>query len=404
MSPRSCLAPSALLLAALACRDDTQPPSDSAGTLEPQLVTAAALTFRRVSVNWEHSCGLTTGNRAFCWGSNLHGELGAGTAWPEQPRNLFPIAVVGGLSFRQVSAGYLHSCGVTIDYLAYCWGSNEFGQLGRGTAGFEPGSSPRQVAGGLKFLQVSAGSAHSCGVSYPAQRVYCWGMNDAGQLGNGTGASQTAPVRVTGDHRFSEVSTGQSHTCGVTLTHEIFCWGRNEWGEVGDSTRTTRLRPVRVAGLHHWREVDAGGYHTCAVTTTSVAYCWGYGQSGQLGRGNRFVSLWPRRVAGALKFASIEAGEYHTCGVTTQSRAYCWGLDGSGQLGLGGGAGDFDRLLPEAVVGGLVFRRVSAALDHTCGVTAAGAAYCWGYNGQGQLGTGTRYDIQESPVPVSGPQ
>jgi len=382
---------------------DLTAPTESTSAIQPSVSAAPALSFRQVSASWEHTCGVTVNNRAYCWGRNHDGELGAGTSSPEQPDSPYPIGVVGSLNFRHVSAGYGHSCGVTTDSLAYCWGNNQFGQLGRATMGFGARPFPKQVVGGLRFTQVSAGASHTCGVSYPEQRVYCWGINENGQLGDGTKTLRTAPVRVVGDYRFYQVTAGNNHTCGITLANELFCWGANELGQIGDSTKTLRLRPVQVSPARRWRRVDAGGFHTCAVTTTSMAFCWGYGQSGQLGRGDRFLSKWPRQVlGGGLTWASIDAGEYHTCGVTTQNQAYCWGEATSSKLGLGDTDG-FDRLLPAPVVGGLSFRQVTAAFEHTCGVTTTGPAYCWGWSGDGRLGTGTENDTRRSPAPVAGP-
>ncbi len=340
-----------------------------------------------------HTCGVTTDNRAYCWGHNLFGQLGDGTTTDR----LTPVAVAGTLRFRQVSARAGVTCGVTTDYRVYCWGNNSSGQLGDGTQ-YTDRLTPVPVAGGRQFRQVDAGSYHTCGVSYPDSRAYCWGWNTSGQLGNGTVAVnlyRLTPVAVAGTLPFRQVSAGYHHTCGVTTDNRAFCWGSNISGQLGDSsTASQRLTPSRVAGTRRFRQVDAGRLHTCAVTTYDRAFCWGDGRTGQIGDGKTHLSFWPRAVAGGLSFERVSTGGYHTCGETTGNRAYCWGYNSSGELGDGTTT---RRLTPVAVAGGLFFSQVSAGHGHTCGRTPAAVAYCWG----GNPGDGTNTD-RLTPVPVAG--
>jgi alpha-tubulin suppressor-like RCC1 family protein len=214
----------------------------------PPAARSYSLAFRQVSAGDHHTCGVTTTDVVYCWGGNDAGQLGDGTT-TERPR---PVRVVGGLAFRSVDAGGVHTCGLTTDHQAYCWGDNGSGQLGHRTrtgpelcGGFPCSTRPVRVAGRLPFQQVSAGSAHSCGVA--------------------TGTKD-----------------------GIRLSHVAYCWGRNIEGELGVGTSagpetctsfgeilSCSSRPVRVVGGLAFRSVDAGGVHTCGVTTSDVAYCWG---------------------------------------------------------------------------------------------------------------------------------
>ena len=409
MNTRFLLATGTLLSAALGCRDDAESPAEPAPI--PALANMSepvALAFSQVSAGgghlWlTHTCGVTTDNRVYCWGSNDHGQLGVGTSTgPEScadPNPYIPacstrpITVLGGLRFRQVSAGWTHTCGVTIDYRAYCWGGNS-GQLGDGTTTGR--LRPVAVSGDLKFRQVTAGFLHTCGVSYPDERPYCWGLNVSAQLGDGTTTQRLSPVAVAGGHRFRHVSAGQFHTCGVTTSGMAFCWGSNDEGQLGDSSTVgRRLRPSRVAGTRQFRQVDAGERHTCAVTISSRAFCWGDGRSGQLGNGKRNLSFWPRAVSGGISFDRVTAGGSHSCGETIANRAYCWGF---GTLGDGT---DLSHLTPVAVAGGLTFSQVTAGNGSTCGKTQQASLYCWGHNGSGNLGDGTT-DERTTPTPVAG--
>jgi alpha-tubulin suppressor-like RCC1 family protein len=406
-----------LVLITLGCREDAESPTGPEPA--PELATtAAALAFYQVSAGSSHTCGVTSDNRAFCWGSGNVGQLGNGTT----TRRLRPVAVAGTLRFRQVSAGTDHTCGVTPAYRAYCWGSNRAGALGDGTQ--TDRLRPVPVAGGLQFRQVDAGDGHTCAVTYPDNRAYCWGYHAEGALGDGTfpeggggwlpPETRLTPTAVAGGLRFRQVSAGgglddfegrdpfEGHSCGVTTTDEAFCWGPNWVGQlgIGGTTGSSVNTPTRVAGTHRFRQIEVGSAFTCAVTTTNRAFCWGNGRQGQIGDGKTFLRFSPSAVAGGHAFSRVTTGYSHTCGETTLNRAYCWG---SGALGDGTTT---RRLTPVAVAGGLFFSQVSAGGtefgSHTCGKTAAGVAYCWGSNSNGQLGDGTT-TTRLRPVRVVGP-
>jgi alpha-tubulin suppressor-like RCC1 family protein len=270
-----------------------------------------------------------------------------------------------------------------------------------------------RVSSGLAFRSVSAGVQHNCGVT-PDNKAYCWGSNFGGGLGDGTTTNRTQPVRVLGGLAFAQVSAGGQQSCGVTTSNLAYCWGSNLSGELGSGTITgpencsrpdrdipCSTRPVRVRGGLTFAQVSAGARHTCGVTTSNLTYCWGYNANGQLGNGtdtgpetcldNVPCSTRPVRVVGGILFRAVSAGgtRSHTCGVTPANVAYCWGSNSSGQLGDDTRT---RRVRPVRVRGGLAFRQVSAGASHTCGVTPTNAAYCWGRDFYGQLGDGLRTD------------
>ena len=174
-----------LVAATLGCRDAESPTApDPVPALDATM--ASALAFHQVSAGRYHTCGVTTDNRAYCWGRNSEGQLGNGTATIAGATR--PVAVAGTLRFRQISASSYTTCAVTTAYRAYCWGNNYVGQLGDGTT--TPHQRPNPVAGGRQFRQVETGEEHTCAVTYPDNRAFCWGRNLEGQLGNGTNAGQ----------------------------------------------------------------------------------------------------------------------------------------------------------------------------------------------------------------------
>jgi len=360
-----------------------------------------------VSPGSSHSCGLTPAAAAYCWGSNAFAQLGDSSTRDATT----PVAVHGGLTFTNLSAGkYLHTCAVTTGGAAYCWGYQALGGLGDGTTGLS--TTPVPVSGGIIFATVSAGGSHTCGLT-SAGVAYCWGSNYDGQLGTGTSigphlcgsySCSPTPVAVSGGLHFAQLSTGNSFTCGVTTASVAYCWGYNGNGQLGVGTTTgpeicgsgshCSASPVAVSGGLSIATISAGIYNTCAVTTTGRGYCWGNNDRGQLGNGTTDTSTIPVAVSGSLTFSRLSAGDFHTCGLTSVGKAYCWGFNNSGRLGNGDTT---SSTTPVPVSGGLIFAAMDVGEVTTCAVTRANVAYCWGSNTYGQLGNGTTL---ASSVPV----
>jgi alpha-tubulin suppressor-like RCC1 family protein len=380
---------SLLLVAAPGCRDDAAAPTGPESQAVPATgALTAPLSFRQVSAGRRHTCGVTTDDKAYCWGDNgegglTGGYLGDGTTTDR----LTPVPVAGGLSFRLVSAGVHHSCGVTTDNRAYCWGRNDWGQLGDGTT--NTALTPVAVAGGRRFRQISAAEHHTCAVN-TIDVAFCWGTNHFNVLGTG-GGSSFIPVRVAGGLKFRNVSAGFSHTCGATTDNHGYCWGNNSNYQIGDGTSThfSRPKPVLVAGGLSFRRLAAGsgyvlssgesdGALSCGVTTTNRAYCWG----------SDFGKSTPAEVAGGRRYSTLSAG-HKGCGVTLAGAIYCWGHSTSAPVRVPAGGLEF------------VGVSVSGIGSHTCAVTTGNRAYCWGDNSQGQLGDGTT-DPRAKPVAVGG--
>ena len=281
-----------------------------------------------------------------------------------------------------IAAGGKHSCVVTGGRV-YCWGANDKGQLGNGEG--DSRDTPDVIAGDIDFAQVVAGIEHSCGLSRSSD-AYCWGSNERGQLGDATPASRSAPVRVAGNVSFQMIRAGQRHNCGLTNGGDIACWGNNEKGQIGDGSLNNRSSPVMIKAPVKFIALSAGWNHTCGLSYEGAAFCWGDNSAGQLGDDSRSAHRTPEPVAGALKFTSISAGSTHTCAVTEAREAYCWGRNDAGQLGSGGAT---DANIPVRVDTPVRFASVSVGGSYSCGRTTSGQAWCWGRNTYGQLGDGT---------------
>lgn len=400
---RSALLPLVVLLFA-ACSEDPLRPDAAEDGIE-KLAPAPSFSlghqsgnvgFVSVGAGAEHTCGVMTDGAAYCWGSEAGGRLGSshlggvGSVW-------VPVAVSGDLVFAALSVGPHHSCGVAVDGVSYCWGEGGSGQLGNEST--SNSLLPVPVwGGGLVFKAVSAGGHHTCAVTKDSA-AYCWGLGF--RLGDGSTATALTPVPVSGGLAFTEVSAGGHHTCGVTTDGVAYCWGLGQFGQLGNGSTANSLVPMPVSGGLAFAAVSAGADHTCGVTKDGAMYCWGMGQHGQLGNGSTANSLVPAPVAGGLVYAAVSAGNSHTCSVTTDGAAHCWGSGAAGRLGNGSTA---NSPVPSPVSGGFAFAAVSAGLLHTCGVTTVGDTYCWGAGLRGRLGTGEPFlSTSTSPVAVAKP-
>ncbi len=358
--------------------------------------------WRRVSAGGFHTCGIRTSGRLYCWGDDEFGQLGDDDALVNQAT---PTEVAGAhRDWSAVSAGWFHTCAVRSGRL-YCWGSDVHGALGDGMPlPLEP--TPVEVVGNrTDWASVGAGGAHTCG-RRTSGRLLCWGDDEFGQLGNGMPLLERAtPVEVAGGRTdWGAVSVGGAHTCARRTTGRLFCWGDDEGGQLGDDAPLVdQASPVEVARARtDWSSVSAGHLHTCARRTSGRLFCWGRDDGGQLGDDPSLGRHpTPVEVAGArTDWSTVSAGDRVTCARRTTGRLFCWGDDA--HLDLGDGLPQAMQPVPVEVAGARSdWTAVDLGLEHACARRTSARVFCWGNDGHLELGNGLPADDQPAPVEVS---
>ena len=369
-----------------------------AGLLAVSAPAASAASAAAISSGLDHTCALTTGGGAKCWGYNFYGQIGDGT-YSDRHTPVDVTALSSGVA--AISAGTFHNCALTTGGGVKCWGNNGYGELGDGKVAANSSTPVDVTTLSSGVAAISAGLSHTCALTNAAG-VKCWGRNQSGEVGDGTTTERDNPVDVAGlTSGVAAISTGGEHTCALTTGGGVKCWGNNSNGQVGDGTTTERDTPVAVTGLTSGVvAISASRTHTCALTTGGGVKCWGNNGAGQLGDGTTTERDTPVAVTGLTSgVVAIDAGYTHTCALTSSGGVKCWGNNSDGQLGDGTTT---ERDTPVAVTGlASGVASISAGGTHTCALTTGGGVKCWGNNSDGQLGDGTTTS-RSTPVNVIG--
>jgi hypothetical protein len=381
-----------------------------------QTVTPVALASSfatAVSVGQTHACAIV-GGKAYCWGDNSSGQLGTGNQ--TSSTTAVPVStsgVLAGKTLTQISAGNGFTCALDSAGLAYCWGQNGNGQLGNNSTApslVPVAVSTSGVLAGKTLTEIFASNfgSHVCAIDSTG-KAYCWGLNSNGQLGDNSTTQSLVPVAVSttgvlAGKTLTRISTGAAFSCGLDNTGKGYCWGLDTSGQLGDGPPDSQTQtPVAVSttGVLAGKtltELETGSTFACALDSAGLAYCWGANGTGQLGNNSTTSSDVPVAVVASGVLAGktltqITAGNGFTCALDTAGKAYCWGDNSQGQLGLNSATPSTSPVPAAVYTGGVLngvsLTQISSGTSTTCAMDAAQNVYCWGVNGNGQVGNGT---------------
>jgi alpha-tubulin suppressor-like RCC1 family protein len=336
-----------------------------------------------IAVGGGTSCARMSDGSVWCWGVGEEGQIGDGFRMLRtRPTRIVALPKAAAA----LAAGDRHMCALLVDRHAYCWGANEAGQLGDGTKATR--DLPVPVVGVEDALQIVGGSQYTC-VRRSTRVMSCWGGNSNGMLGDGTNTLRLAPVDVVGlgPDGVKDLAGGTLHTCAVTTDGATVCWGAGNAGQLGDGAGSNRLSPGPAAIASGTIDVSVGWEHSCSVLADRTVSCWGAGSLGELGDGRREASLKPVPVFGITTAVSISTGNRTTCVRLSDNTLRCWGDNSHGQAGKGTASAIED--VPVQVVDITDAAEVAVSGGRfACARLASGTVKCWG-QGDGVLGDGT---------------
>lgn len=334
--------------------------------------------FSHVVARGAHTCAIYE-QVAYCWGENGQGQLGDGTM---QDRAAPTRVQLPAGTIQALTAGEYDSCAI-VDEELYCWGR-----------AYQP--MPARVALPAPVTAVSLGKDFTCAI---ANETYCWGMNDVGQLGDGTNAPRSSPTRVQGAlHR--ALYSGEDHTCALKVAGGAECWGHNDYGALGFGAYTPDVvvQP-RAVDPSITTLPSIGGWSTCAVENQTVL-CWG-----RLGDGSGDRAATPMPISGLPPATTVTCGGSPNkpdacCAIDLDGAIRCWGVGDFGRLGQGSTQSSAVPVSVRGLPGPATYTAIGE--DHACGLLANGELWCWGRGSSGQLGDGHQSSSLE-PVRVSLP-
>ncbi len=331
-----------------------------------------------------HTCARRGDGTLWCWGGNFYGALGNGG----NLNATLPIqTVAAGTSIKGVTVGYEHTCAWSTDGSLSCWGWNADGQLGDATQVSK--SLPVKITVlGSTVADAASHFKHTCARKSDGT-LWCWGFNQYGQIGDGTALQRLAPVQVSSlGAAATQVVAGFYHTCALKTDGTLWCWGRNHVGQLGDGTTVDNYLPVHVSSLgNSVIQIAAGADHVCARKTDGTLWCWGANLHGQLGNGGNANQSFPIQVSSlGASVVQVAAGWDATCARKTDSSTWCWGSNSEGQVGDGT---TVDKVSPTNVSKlGTTAVDLVAGVQNACAAEANGTLWCWGANDGGQVGDG----------------
>ena len=362
---------------------DDAVPADDAGCGE-------AVCMTQLTLGGGFGCALGDDGVVRCWGDNDTGQTGGPDPTTPTPKP----RVVGGLGpVKQITTGTRHACALQVDGRVFCWGDDEHG-LVSGTPSLVAHPVPVEIPGLLlPVAQLVAVSDHQCAILAGGD-LFCWGNNEYGQLGaanvDGGAPVKSIPRPVRALDNVVQVGGAEETTCALRTSGEVSCFGRNFSGQLGNGTSDVNPHPgaVSVGGLISQvaQLTSSTGFHVGVTLADGRVQAWGSnGRNPIVPTAGVFQVTTATQVPGISGAAEIAAGGYFTCARAKTGKVSCWGDNSGGQIGLpyDGGANTDP---PKEVAGTDGAQHVVAGRAAFACILASGRVLCWGSNEKGQLG------------------
>lgn len=335
------------------------------------------------------ACSLHQDKNVYCWGQNQYGQLGDGTTIFKP----IPQRVLGLRNVDEIAVGALHAC-ARIKTDVYCWGRNTSGELGIGGNLNDPTFVPTKLLSLGKAKSIAAGVAHTCAILID-DSAKCWGRNDSGQLGNGNLNNASSPqiVPISG---VKQISLGSSHSCALLNSGSIKCWGRNDSGQLGNGNTQNSTVLVNVQTISTAKKIMLSLGNSCAILNDNSFRCWGRNDFGQLGTNNTTPFSFPVSPSFSMSVLDLSIGTNHACAVLTNNTIKCWGNNFWGQLGDGT---NNNSLIPVQVLEITNALAIELGQNDSYAILADGSIKSWGNNFTGQLGNGS-FNPSNAPLSV----
>jgi alpha-tubulin suppressor-like RCC1 family protein len=359
----------------------------------PISVSGTKKTFCKIGGGVTASYAVDRYGKLWSWGYQFYGELGNNF-----PITWSPISVTAARTFSKIAIGTDHGISIDRNGRVFGWGRNQYGEIGDNTLVSK--RSPVSILGANKtFCKISSGFGYNLAIDKNG-RVWGWGFNNNGQVGNNSTVSVGTPVSILGSIKtFCEIATGDSHSLGITNGGRAWSWGFNIYGALGDNSVVSKRTPVSILGaVKTFCKISAGQYHSASIDKNGRGWTWGYNNFGQLGDNSVTSRLTPVSILGAVKtFCHISASQFHTMAIDLRGRAWGWGLGSNGRIGDNTIT---SRRTPVSVAGAVkTFCKIAAGFDYSLGIDKNGRIWSWGGNGNGQLGIGD-YASKNTPVSI----
>jgi uncharacterized repeat protein (TIGR02543 family) len=369
-------------------------------------------TISQIESGQEHSSALSSNGRVFIWGKNLNGAIGDGTTINrEKPVEITSqFALNEGETIVQLSLGYHHSSALSSDGRVFMWGENYHGQLGDGTESHKYTPTDITAQFGLEtgetITQIELGINSSSAITSYG-RLFLWGGNNLG----GQGTERIIPTEITSQFYLNEgdaitqIAFGHFHTLAVSLEGRIFTWGYNPYGQLGDGTTLEKYEPIEITSNFGFNaeetvvQSSVGFFHSSVITSEGRVFMWGYNIYGQCGDGTIINKLVPTEIESNFDLIEGETviqislgGNSFSIARTSKRRVFVWGYNENGQLGDGT---TIDRTKPTEITPHFDLNdnetiiQVSLGNEHSVILTSNGRILTWGGNTFGQLGIGT---------------